>query len=461
MQQNTQLLKQVLAMVLIALVGGTVGYRIIEQDWTLLDSFYMTFITLTTIGFGEVHELSPNGRMFTIVLVVFGLGAAATFAAHFATMVLEGNILEYWRKRHMERKLAKIQDHVIVCGFGRIGQSICSELTGLGATCIVIENDDNKQELARRSGYPVVSGNATNDIALISAGVRSAAAIVAALSHDTDNVFIALSARDLNPDVMIIARAENNMLESRFIKAGVNRIVYPSQLGGSKIAHLVGEQIGLETESETHRRAADVLGYDLEIYRNICKSSRTLESILLETGVQKALAVVRHDGTHESVLTSETMVEEMEAVVLLVDGNIAKQENSHTSLPETNWQNLSVGFSVIDDEHQKILSLISRLEMADPKSENRVIHEVLEDLLKYTVNHFSHEESIFLASDYPHAEMHMAEHKAMIQKVQMLIEDKAHVHPANLARLLNGWITHHILEVDHGYIEYLSLQTTS
>jgi len=461
MKSNTQLLRHVLILTLVAFVGGTVGYRLIEKDWSLFESFYMTFITLTTIGYGEVHALSPAGRAFTIVLVTFGLGAAATFAAHFASLLIEGNFLEYWRKRRMERKLADLRDHVIVCGFGRIGQSICDELTELGATCVVIENDPERQSEATDAGFAVLQGNATNDIDLLSAGIRYASAVVAALSHDTDNVFVSLSARDLNPDVLIVARAENSSLESRFLKAGVNRIVYPAQLGGSKIAHLVGEQIGLEMESQNYRRAADVLGYGLKIHRNIGQDSRSVASILEEAGVQRALAIVRSDGTHDNNPTLDSMVEEMEAVVLLIDVNRTARECESSSSPgRHDWNDLGVGVEAIDQEHQQILSLIKRLESTDPQDEQRVIREILDDLLDSTTSHFEHEESIFLATDYPEGKAHVAEHRAMIRKVQLMVEDSSHIHPANLASLLESWMLLHIQETDHGYIQYVSLQTS-
>jgi voltage-gated potassium channel Kch len=286
----------------------------------------MTVITLTTVGFGEVHELSLAGRAFTVLLVLFGLGAAATFAAQFARLLVEGDLRDYWRKRQMERQLSRLKGHVIVCGYGRIGKSICQELKEMGAQCVVVESSEERQAEAREQRLMVMPGNATSDVALLSAGVVRAAVIVAALSHDTDNVFVALSARDLNPELVIIARAEDRSIEARMLKAGVNRVVCPAQLGGGRIAHMVGEELGLDVESVEFRRASDVLGYDLRVYRNQTGEPLTLNEIEVSTGAVRALALVRRDGSRIEDPPPDMQAEAMEAVVLLVDATASARE---------------------------------------------------------------------------------------------------------------------------------------
>ncbi|MBU0740829.1 potassium channel family protein [bacterium] len=379
MQTNSRLLRHVLIITAAVIACGTAGFVLIE-GWPLFDAFYMTIITLTTIGFGEVHELSGPGRAFTLVLVVFGLGAAAAFAAQFTRLLIEGDLSEYWRRRRMERTLSRLKDHVIVCGYGRIGASICAELSAMGATLAVIEKDEERQAEARASGLAVMPGNATSDTALLSAGVRRAAAVVAALSHDADNVFVALSARDLNPAVVVIARAEDRSLEARMLKAGVNRIVCPAQLGGGRIAHLVGEEIGLEKRPD-NRHVADVMGYDLKIYRNLTDRPQTLHEVEFATGSLRTLAVIQSDGTRVNDPPPTATLEEMEAAVLLVDLNAVKPRRHGERKPHEEVRgDQSVGIAPIDAEHQRILSPAQRLDAFDPVSSPQVTGEILDDL---------------------------------------------------------------------------------
>lgn len=462
MKSNSHMFRQVLLMTLTAIVGGTVGYYRIEEGWSLFDSFYMTMITLTTIGFGEVHQLSTPGRLFTVGLVLFGLGAAATFAGHFARMLLDGELEEYWRTRRMERIIKRLKNHVIVCGYGRIGKAISHELIEMGARCVVVDTSVERQHEARDAGLIVMEGNATSDLALISAGINRAAVVVAALSQDSDNVFIALTARDLNPEVSIIARAEDRAVESRMLKAGVNRVAYPAQLCGGQIAHLVSKEMGLNAESKEFRRATDVLGYDLQIYRNVSQKAQTVAQVLEETRAQKALALVRLEGNRTNDPADDDLVEEMDAVVLLVDTTAPLEAKSSKSvLRSSKAGNLSVGVTSLDEEHQQILSLIRSLENSDSTNDREIIHDVPHSLLDYTKHHFKNEESLFMGTGYPDADMHVAQHNAMIKKVQQMIGDEKHVHPANLAKLLEDWMVQHIQKTDKGYVEYVSKVTVN
>ena len=453
MTSNIRLMRQALALTAIAFIGGTVGYRLTEEGWTVLDAFYMTFITLTTIGFGEVHTLSDGGRLFTVVLVVFGLGAAATLAAQVANLIIEGNFVDFWRRRRMNRLLSNYRDHVIVCGFGRIGQAICKELQQLGVGAVEVENSPKRQELARQSDIPVVSGNATADMALMSAGIQRAKCVVAALSQDTDNVFVALSARDLNPDVIVVARAEDRTHESRMLKAGVSRVVFPAQLGGGLIARMVGEAVGLDVDVQAPRRATDVLGFDLKIFRNTTAGPNTVGVILKEADGLDAVALVRADGERVLAPAPDTVVQEMEAVVMTVDTRRSdRSDRSHRMRSDLD---LSVGNMELDREHEQILEMVRRLEASSAENRTAVAREVLCDLLSYTEHHFRHEESLFQDTDYPAAASHAEEHRLLSAKVRQIIADEEYVHPDSLSDMLEDWVVRHIVEVDQGYVDYL------
>jgi len=137
-----------------------------------------------------------------VLIIVFGLGAAATILTQLAQLMMEGNLLDLWRKRRMDKRIAKMKDHVIICGYGRIGEAICRDLTQMGVQCVVIDRDDGRVDGARDRVVPVLRGNATSDLILLEAGVERASILVAALNTDSDNLFVALAARDLNSDLM-------------------------------------------------------------------------------------------------------------------------------------------------------------------------------------------------------------------------------------------------------------------
>ena len=293
---NKHLLRQLTVLLLLILVIGTVGYTLVEEDWTLFDGFYMTLITLTTIGFSEVHTLSTAGRILTVLVIVFGLGAAATIFTQLAQLMMEGNLLAVWRTRRMDKKIARMKDHVIICGYGRIGQAICRDLTNMGVQCVIVDRDDSRIEKANGVDIPVLAGNATSDRALLAGGVERASILVAALANDSDNLFVALAARDLNPKLMVIARGEDKSIETRMLRAGVDRVVYPAQLGGGQIARLIGAELGHGEESDTYRRLTDAMGFELQVYRNFDKGGATTGQILERTGALRVIAHIDEDG---------------------------------------------------------------------------------------------------------------------------------------------------------------------
>ena len=454
------LMRQLVALLFLVLAGGTVGYSLIEEGWTLFDGLYMTLITLTTIGFGEVHELSDKGRILTMMIIIFGLGSAATIFTQLAQMMMEGNIFAVWRKRRMDKILAKMKDHVIICGYGRIGEAICRDLTAMGVPCVILDRDEDRSRGAAVLNVPTLSGNATNDMALLSAGVRRASILVAALSNDADNLFVALAAHDLNPNLVVIARGEDKSIETRMLRAGVDRVVYPAQLGGGQIARLIGAELGRDLEENPMQRETDVMGYDLQVYRNFKKQAITVAEILEMTGALRAVAHIDQEGGRTNDPELDHEVNESEAVVILteVGATLEANENAPCVL-DSFGQSMSVGIPSIDEEHQQILDLIRRLKDVRRGREREVTREVLEELRDYTARHFHHEERLFLSVGFPEADAHIEEHRTLIAKVDQMLADKDHLHRANLAQVLGDWVVHHILEVDREYAEYLQCIT--
>jgi voltage-gated potassium channel len=220
-----------LVAIALIVVIGTVGYVVL--GFTVLDAMYQTITTITTVGFGEIHPLSANGRIFTIVLILLGVGTALyTFTVLLETFV-EGHIATLLGRRRMERDIARLHDHVIVCGWGRVGRAIASYVTRAGQDVVVIDRD---LERVATTPYLSVKGDVTQDDVLVEAGIARARVLVAAVNTDADNLYVTLSARTINPDLVIIARARTEAAEAKMQRAGANRVVNPQQIGGDRMA---------------------------------------------------------------------------------------------------------------------------------------------------------------------------------------------------------------------------------
>ena len=224
----------------ILLVGGTVGYRVIE-GWTWDDALYMTVITITAVGFHEVHALSNTGRWFTSSLLIGGItGLGMWFALVTASMVRMDLGNNYARRKTMKR-LKKIRDHIIVCGSGRMGLQVVHELEQAGQEFVVVEWDKGTREALRRISPEVliVSDDATRDRVLREAGVERAKGLVTCLSADTDNLYVCLSARHLNPDLVVVARAEGKPATAKMYRAGASHVVSPNVTGAVWVASVL------------------------------------------------------------------------------------------------------------------------------------------------------------------------------------------------------------------------------
>lgn len=218
--------------------AGTAGYMLIE-GWGLLDSLYMTTITVGTVGFGEVHPLSSSGRLFTIVLIIASVGALGFAFGQLVEFVFEGRIQEILEGRRMEKRLGSIEGHTVVAGFGRVGSVVARSLADEGAPFVIVDLAEETAVAAREHNWMFVHGDATEEEVLEAAGIKRARAIVTALSADAENLFVAVTARALNPDVFIVARSSHESTEAKLIKAGANRTITPNVIGGRRMASMV------------------------------------------------------------------------------------------------------------------------------------------------------------------------------------------------------------------------------
>lgn len=217
------------------LVGGTAGYMLIE-GWPLLDAFFMTAITLSTVGYGEVRPLSSAGIVFSVFLIFFGVGAVLYMLNATIQTVFEGQLGEILEVRKMKARIDALRDHYIVCGFGRVGQEVALELQAQGVPLVLIENDAEVRERARSLGYLYVAENATAEEALDAAGVRRARCLIAAVGSDAENTYITLCARAMNPKLFIVARVDSVRGEERLRQAGADKVISPYRIGGRSIA---------------------------------------------------------------------------------------------------------------------------------------------------------------------------------------------------------------------------------
>lgn len=221
------------ALVLV-IVAGTVGYVLL--GFAPLDAVYQTVTTISTVGFREVRPLDGWGQVFTMGLILAGVGAAFYAFGVLMETVIEGRLNELLGRRRMERSIASVRDHVIVCGWGRVGRAIASEVVEAGRPLVVVEQDEGRLvDIA----HPAVIGDATEDAILRRAGIERAAALVAAVDSDADNSFIALSTRAMRPDLFIVARSRGIDAEDKLRRAGADRVVNPQHIGGSRMAAFV------------------------------------------------------------------------------------------------------------------------------------------------------------------------------------------------------------------------------
>lgn len=218
---------------LVVLVAGTIGYIVL--GFTPLNAAYQTVTTVATVGFREVEPLTPAGQVFTMALILVGVGTTLYAFSVLIETFLEGQLNELLGRRRMEQSIASMRDHVIICGWGRVGRSIGDELVEAGRSLVVVERNEAKLAVVPH----VVVGDATEDIMLRNAGIERASALVAAADTDAANAFIALSARALNPNLFIVARTRNEDSADKLFRSGANRVVNPQSLGGARMAAFV------------------------------------------------------------------------------------------------------------------------------------------------------------------------------------------------------------------------------
>lgn len=227
-----------LFILLAILFMGSVGYMVIEK-WEFLDALYMTVITITTVGFGEVREVTGLGRIFTIFIIFFGIGIIAYILGMVAQAMVELQVRSIIGRRKLGLKMRSIKNHYIICGYGRIGKIISRELKANEMPMVVIDNDPEEKQTLENEETPYIIDDATSEEVLLEAGVERARGLVSVVASDADNLFIAITARGLKPDLFILARADEEHTEKKLLRAGANKVVMPYLIGGQKMAQTI------------------------------------------------------------------------------------------------------------------------------------------------------------------------------------------------------------------------------
>lgn len=257
-------LRRILLLVLGTLLTGAAGFRILGgEEWSLLDSVYMVVITLSSVGFQEVHPLSEAQRIWTIITIFFGIGIVLYAITQATQFFLNFNML---RRRGMEKKGSNLKKHFIICGYGRMGRVICDEMEKQSLPFVVIESDPEKVEAITDRDYVYVQGDATEDETLEKANIREASGLVVVLSSDSDILFVTMSARTLNPDLFITCRCSLDENVPKLLRAGANKVVNPYVAGGHKMAELVvAPYIEDSVEISTPNRTIDLLMEEIKV----------------------------------------------------------------------------------------------------------------------------------------------------------------------------------------------------
>lgn len=294
------------------IVVGTIGY--LALGFSLLDANHQTVTTISTVGFREVQPLDAVGRVFTIALILFGVGATLYAISVLIETLIEGRLLDLLGRRRMTRTINDLDDHVIICGWGRVGRAIAEEIDTAGRPLVVIDIDPEPLESCP---HPHVVGDATEDLVLSDAGLDRAGSLVAAVDTDAANSFITLSARASSPELFIVARARSASSESKLRRSGADRVVNPQHIGGARMAAFVlGPTVAEFLDVVVHDRRLEFRLEEITVTADSAVAGTTLAEARLRhrTGAL-AMAVRDGAGAFRSNPSSDTVLQPGEVLI--------------------------------------------------------------------------------------------------------------------------------------------------
>jgi voltage-gated potassium channel len=300
--------------ILVAL--GTAGYVLIE-GWPVLDSLYMTVITFSTVGFGEIRQLSPAGRIFTLILIVLGVGFVAYVIGNVIQFLVEGRIRLILGRHKLDKKIDRMNSHYIVCGYGRMGRALCRYLSQRHLNFVVIEKNTNRIPVMNEDGILFIAGEATQEANLNKAGIKRASNLIATLGTDADNVFLVLLARGLNPNLYVVARASQDETKKPLYSAGANVVVSPFDIGARRMAHaILRPNVIRFLELAFSDESTDIHIEEVKV----AASSTLVDVTLQDSGIRKTydliiLSIVKEDGTMLFNPSADTKINAGDTVV--------------------------------------------------------------------------------------------------------------------------------------------------
>lgn len=277
----------------LVLLAGTLWFWTMEEGYTPLEALFMTVITVSTVGYQEVHQLDRSGQIFVVVLIIAGLTVLTYTLGSVGRVIIEGSLHRYVGRQRMAREIGSIKDHFVICGHGRMGQILCEELQREGVPFVVIDGDPDTAEQLRGIGYKVVEGDVTEDEVLMRAGVPRAKGLVAVVSRDVDNLYITLSARQMcresNPGLYILSRATDNSAGEKIRRAGADRVISPYVIGGMRLVQaLLRPTVSDFVDIATQTGGLDLMFEELKI-----GASANLGGVAIkDSGIRKSFDVI-------------------------------------------------------------------------------------------------------------------------------------------------------------------------
>jgi voltage-gated potassium channel len=320
---------------MVVLLFGTAGYMLIER-WNFLDALYMTVITITTVGYREVGNVSEAGRVFTIIVIFLGMGIIAYILGIFAQAMVDFQVRALIGRRRLGLKIRSMKSHYIICGFGRIGKIICRELKANNIPMVVIDTNPENRQILEDEGVTYIADDATSEDVLMEAGIERAKGLISVVASDADNLFITMSARGLNPALFILARADGEQTEKKLLRAGANRVAMPYLIGGQKMAQTIVQPAVTDfLEFTVHNKDIGLEMGELVV----SEKSRLNGMTLIESGIRQEMDVIivavrKKDGEMKFNPSSQTRIEAGDILISLGKSDDLRKLSKILSLDE-------------------------------------------------------------------------------------------------------------------------------
>ena len=307
-------------------IFGTSGYVMIE-GWDVIDSMFMTTITLATVGYSEVNAISPEGRFFTVILIIFGVSLFLYIAGNTVQFLVEGRIRVILGRRKLEKTIARLSDHYIICGYGRVGRGLCQYLLQKNIKVLVVEKDETRIPTMEDDHVPYIIGEANEEENLEKAGIARARGLLSVLGSDPNNVFVVLISKQLNPNLFVVARANQEMSKKTLESAGADKVISPYDLGARRMAHAILRPTVIDfLEMAFADQKTDINFEEIPVVAN-CK---LINTTLMESKIRQDLdvliiAIKKSDGTMEFNPKPDSLIQEGDTIITVGQAANLKQ----------------------------------------------------------------------------------------------------------------------------------------